>query len=272
MRRGVDVASFQGHLDFDVLATKVAFIFAKCTEGTGFFDPTFNRNWTEAKRVGMRRGAYHFARPDLGLSASAEAAYFLSHLGPLGQDDELALDYEVVFNDPVGWCLRWLNDVQAMTGKKPFIYLNRSHMALDWSPVIAGGYPLWLAAYDGLPDLMPQTPWPSVTIKQWTSDGVIPGIPSLRVDLNTWFGEEMNIPQFAAQSVTNINIVVGEVAQYDGIWIYNGVERHVIGKVIGYTPGVRLVTLYPPADPDADQTLVLDAQPAYFVVATRANP
>ena len=185
---GCDVASYQGTIDFDALKAEAGFLIAKSSEGTGFTDPTFARNRAEARRVGMRFGAYHFARPDLGTTADNEAAFFLSHLD--GKDDMLALDYEVNFASPVPWCNRFLDLVRTATGITPYIYLNLALVrGNDWGPVIEAGYPLWLADYDGSPDVVPQTPWPSLAMKQWTSDGSLPGIGG-RVDLNVLYKED----------------------------------------------------------------------------------
>jgi GH25 family lysozyme M1 (1,4-beta-N-acetylmuramidase) len=199
--KGCDIASYQGQVDFDALKTEVAFVIAKSSEGTGYRDPTFLRNWDEARRVGLVRGAYHFARPDLGLQASDEASYFLGSVPAIDPGDLLGLDYEVSWGgDVVGWCLEWLELVRAATAIRPLIYLNLSLVrAHDWAPVVNRGYPLWLALYDGQPDVVPATPWPSVAIKQWTSSGTLAGVPG-RVDLNTAFGggEDLNEEQVLA--------------------------------------------------------------------------
>jgi len=192
---GCDISSYQGTVDFDALAPAppVGFVIVKATEGSGFIDAEFARNWTELKRVGLRRGAYHFAVPDLGSSAQDEARHFLSVLGPLEASDILALDYERDWTgDVVGWCREWLDLVKSVTGITPFIYLNLylSHV-YDWGAIEQpGGYPLWLADYDGQPDTVIETPWPSVAIKQWTSTGTLPGITG-NVDLNTAQEEDM---------------------------------------------------------------------------------
>lgn len=188
--RGCDVASFQGTIDFDALKTQVGFVIAKATEGTGFVDPMFSRNWSEAKRVGLRAGGYHFARPDLGTSPGDEAAYFLDNLPPIEAGDLLALDYEAQWNgDVVGWCKAFLDAIRDRSGHRALIYLNLSLIrGHDWSPVIDGGYPLWLATYDNDPDNTPQTPWPAVVIKQWTESGRIAGI-SGNVDLDSLYEE-----------------------------------------------------------------------------------
>jgi lysozyme len=200
--KGCDVSSYQGSIDFDALKAAVGFIIAKATEGSGFIDAQFARNWSEAKRVGIRRAAYHFARPDLGNAAQDEARWFLSQLGPLDAGDRLALDYEVDWDgDVVGWCKTWLDLVRSVTGITPYIYLNLYLVSVyDWGAIEQpGGYPLWLADYDGLPDAVIETPWPRVAIKQWTSAGTLPGINGL-VDLNSsaWEGADMTDDELRA--------------------------------------------------------------------------
>ncbi len=38
----------------------LAFIFMKATEGGDFKDTRFAKNWIEAEKIGLRKGAYHF--------------------------------------------------------------------------------------------------------------------------------------------------------------------------------------------------------------------
>jgi lysozyme len=59
---GVDISHHQGSIDWNELKkdTLVQFVFMKATEGGDFKDTKFQYNWKEAKRVGIRRGAYHF--------------------------------------------------------------------------------------------------------------------------------------------------------------------------------------------------------------------
>jgi GH25 family lysozyme M1 (1,4-beta-N-acetylmuramidase) len=227
MTKGIDVASYQGFIDFDALKADVEFLFTKASEGTGYRDPTFTRNWSEAKRVGLLRGAYHFARPDLGTLAHEEAAYFLSSIAPVDAGDLLALDYEVNWDgDVVGWCKVWLDLVKQMTGIAPYIYLNLSLVrGHDWTPVIAAGYPLWLAYYDGDPDNAPATPWPVVAIKQWTSDGTAAGVPAARVDVNTAFvdlgGEDVALREEFEEYKKRVGETLEEMKR-----VYNPLYHH----------------------------------------------
>jgi lysozyme len=59
--RGIDVSHHQGRIDWAALrAAGVDFAYIKATEGGDHRDRTFRANWSEAARVGLARGAYHF--------------------------------------------------------------------------------------------------------------------------------------------------------------------------------------------------------------------
>ena len=59
--RGVDLSSYQGTVDWDVLAAQnIRFAFIKATEGSSHVDPRFSDNWDAAAKTGLRIGAYHF--------------------------------------------------------------------------------------------------------------------------------------------------------------------------------------------------------------------
>ena len=59
--RGVDLSSYQGAVDWDLLARQgISFAYIKATEGSSLVDPCFGANWTAASGTGLRIGAYHF--------------------------------------------------------------------------------------------------------------------------------------------------------------------------------------------------------------------
>lgn len=94
---------------------------------------------------------------------------------------------------------------------------------------------------------------------------------AIAIGLSTFAGGgHVSTPVYAGQSVGYVNIKVGEVAQINGIWTYAGKGNRIIAaKVYGTGPGIFPVSLYPPVDPDSDPTLVLNTQPALFIVAVR---
>lgn len=59
--RGIDVSSYQGEIDWEVLAAQdLSFAFIKATEGSGYQDAYFPSNWEGARKTALRVGAYHF--------------------------------------------------------------------------------------------------------------------------------------------------------------------------------------------------------------------
>ena len=59
--RGVDLSSYQGAVDWDLLARQgISFAYIKATEGSSLVDPCFGANWTAAAGTGLRIGAYHY--------------------------------------------------------------------------------------------------------------------------------------------------------------------------------------------------------------------
>src|SRR5204863_8325347 len=78
---GHDVSGHQGPVDWPGAAGSGAkFVYVKATEGTGFVNPQFAQQYNGSYNVGLIRGAYHFARPDIS-DGAAQARYFLAHGG-----------------------------------------------------------------------------------------------------------------------------------------------------------------------------------------------
>lgn len=203
---GNDVASFQKDINYDIFKNNSQFVIAKASEGTGFKDPKADRNKSEARRVGILLGFYHFARPDLGNSPEAEADWFLTAIGDFRAGELLALDYEANWSgDVVGWCKRFLDRLSSkLGGYKPLIYLNQSHMALNWQPVVDAGYGLWIAAYTGSPtnNSFNKGKWPFAAMQQWTSSQKVPGVldGTGNVDGNVFFGDLTTLKKYTYQA------------------------------------------------------------------------
>ena len=78
--RGVDLSSYQGSVDWDVLSAQdIRFAFIKATEGSSFVDPRFKENWSSAAETDLRIGAYHFF--SFESSGEKQAALFCNTVG-----------------------------------------------------------------------------------------------------------------------------------------------------------------------------------------------
>ena len=97
------------------LDPSVRMVWAKCTEGRSWADPSYIKNKAGITKLpGIRFGAYHYARPDIN-EPKEEVENFLKHVGPLRVGDRVALDFEKgakrTPEQMVEWAGRWLDGV-----------------------------------------------------------------------------------------------------------------------------------------------------------------
>ncbi|MGW0252289.1 glycoside hydrolase family 25 protein [Nocardia goodfellowii] len=204
--QGPDVSSWQHPnkmlIDwFAVRRSGYEFAMVKATEGLNYVNPHFVSDSVLMRMAGVARGTYHYAHPELPPEAQAAlySTVVLGQNGPL--DLPPVLDLETTGglspDQLIDWTQRYLNTVQAMTGRVPIIYTYPNF----WKTAMADTnrftrYPLWIADYRGNPE--PEVPggWPAWTFWQTTDSGVIPGIPA-PVDLNVYSGTQGDLAHFA---------------------------------------------------------------------------
>jgi lysozyme len=186
--QGVDVSHHQKRIEWDSVVVKdpVDFAFVKATEGHDFIDSLFCHNWDDLKRLGIRRGAYHFFRA-YGCG-DEQALHFLSQVDMLPGDLAPVLDIELTDGIApeimVQEALIWLEIVEAQLGIKPIIYSNQHF----YERYLAGHFdqfPLWIARYsEEKPFLATGKNW---DFWQFSNQGCVEGI-SKKVDLNVFPG------------------------------------------------------------------------------------
>jgi len=212
-----DISKYQGDINWDIYKNNTNGVILKASEGNGYTDTKFSRNQTEARRVGLPLGYYHFARSDLKNTPEAEAAWFLKVCGELKDGEFLCLDYEATWSgEVVEWCLKFLEYVNTITKVKPFIYLNQALIKkYDWKSVVDKNYALWVAAYTYDPNKndFVTGKWPSAAIQQWTNKQTVPGIIG-DVDGNVFFGTVNALKKYGYKSVP----VVVQVERYSVVY------------------------------------------------------
>lgn len=188
--RGLDVSHHQKEIEWEWLAATepVDFVFVKATEGGDFVDSLFCQNWEDLKRLGIRRGAYHFFRA-YGCGDD-QASHFLAQVDMMPGDIAPVLDIETLDGIPPELMVEeariWLEIVEKQLGTRPIIYSNLHF----YERYLAGhfeGYPLWIARYaDDKPLLSSGKSW---DFWQFSNEGCVEGI-SRKVDLNIFPGTE----------------------------------------------------------------------------------
>ncbi len=201
---GMDVSGHQGTVDWKAAwAAGARFTYVKATEGTGYRSPVFQQQYTGSARVGMIRGAYHYALPNVS-SGAAQARYFVEHGGRWRDDGRTlpgALDIEYNPYGPMCYGLdpaqmsRWIADFsdtyRALTGRFPVIYTTRNwwNTCTGGNTTFAGKNPLWVARYGPAVGELPAG-WHYQTIWQYNDHGRFPG------DQNAFNGTMAQLKRF----------------------------------------------------------------------------
>ena len=187
--RGMDVSSWQGNVNWQAAWRHGArFAYVKATEGTHYRNPYFTQQYEGSYRVGMIRGAYHFARPNIS-SGGRQARFFVLHGGGWSRDGKTlpgALDiewnpygrpcYRKTDRGMVRWIRAFSKVYHRRTGRWPVIYT-----ATRWWSRCTGNLgdftrtnPLWVARYARTPGSLPYR-WKYYTFWQYANRGVYPG-------------------------------------------------------------------------------------------------
>ena len=201
---GIDVSHWQGTIDWTkVRAAGKRFAYIKASEHTSFVDDKYQTNRSRAKSAGLKVGAYHFARPNIGTTdAYAEADHFIETADWTSGELRPVLDLE----DTGGlsssalqtWVKAFLQRIYDRTGVRGVIYVSPAF----WSSKMGNsswfaknGYDvLWIAHWTTASSpSVPAENWggKSWTFWQYTSDGSVPGI-SGRVDLDRYNGTDLS--------------------------------------------------------------------------------
>ena len=210
---GVDISRYQGAVNFDKLATHtepVSFTAIKASEGDNWTDAQFARNWSEAKRIGLHRLAYHFMR--FSDDPKKQMELFLRVVNPIATD-RLVLDAET--SD--GWSkahitttLRvCMNIVREHTGRYPIIYSRARWIDQN---IIVQDIPTcdwWLAQYRlpyDYPAYTPEAVSPPALpkgVKNWLihqtgerGDGKSFGAESHYIDTDRWNGTAEDVRKY----------------------------------------------------------------------------
>lgn len=188
---GIDVSKYQALINWEKVAEdgNIKFAFIKATEGEKLKDFTFKRNWKQCKKYGIKRGAYHFFRPEI--RGKLQAENFLSVVDFEKGDLLPVLDIEV---EPTGSRAIWYNNidewlkiVEKRTGRKPIIYSSRQFHS-DFLQKRYSKYPLWVANYYRK-SLNPDLKW---KIWQHSDKARVEGIIG-PVDHNVFNGDESEL-------------------------------------------------------------------------------
>lgn len=125
-KEGIDVSHYQGNIDWDkvVKSTNISYVYLKATEGANYVDDTYTRNLSEARRVGLSVGSYHFYRASV--SPQEQFDNIVRNIKAADQDLVPIIDIEhrgnVSEEKFISDLTELIKKVEQYFGKKPLLY------------------------------------------------------------------------------------------------------------------------------------------------------
>lgn len=138
--KGIDISHHNRVYNWSKVSKQNDFCIMKATEGSSFTDNKFNSYWTNSKKNGMVRGAYHFFKP--GVSAEKQFENFKRHVNLSKNDLPPILDVELKECD-IDEVNKWLKLAENYYGVKPIVYSDFFFFKLYMERKL-DDYPLWL--------------------------------------------------------------------------------------------------------------------------------
>ena len=196
---GTDIASWQHPRGASIAWHAVResghhFVFVKATEGRGYHNPYFHRDWRGSRQAGLIRGAYHFARPNRHHHSAQRQAHKFVRVAGHGHGRAVlppTLDLETSGglrpHRLIAWTHRWLRTVTHLTHRRPMIYSYPYFWAHQMNHSKSfRHYRLWGASYVGRPTTFGHS-WHHWTFWQYTAHAKVHGIRG-KTDKNLFHG------------------------------------------------------------------------------------
>lgn len=197
---GVDVSSYQGTVDWHVLASQgVDFAFIKATEGSLLQDKQFAFNWKGSLEAGVRPGAYHFLSYDS--PGETQADNFISMVpvteGALPPVVDIEFYGKYLENPPEKAQVQSILDpllarLEEHYGVKPILYVTYRSYYSYLTDAKYAGYPVWCSS----PTVFPLVPrW---HFWQYSHSAKLEGYTGAQplIDLNVFRGSQAEFDAF----------------------------------------------------------------------------
>ncbi len=195
-RKGIDVSSHQGYIDWDVTKNHIDFAIIRVGYGQDYEnqdDTQWFRNVEACTRLGIPFGVYIYSYATSERAIAGEVRHVLRLLKGYSPSLPVYLDLEdsgivksctpaQILNQVTIFC-----DMIQEAGYTPGVYANANWWDKYLTSSKYNQWERWVAQYGSdLHDSRPYTMW------QYSNTGSVPGIQG-NVDMNYWYGEATNM-------------------------------------------------------------------------------
>lgn len=119
MLKFIDISNWQANMNLANVASQIDGVIVKATEGIGFVDKSCDKFYQQAKKLGLERGFYHFARNN---NATKEADFFYQNTKNYFYDGIPVLDWEA--GQSIAWVNEFVQRIYDLTGVWCLVYGN----------------------------------------------------------------------------------------------------------------------------------------------------
>lgn len=177
--KGIDVSEWQGNIDFKkVKEDGIQIVYIRAGQGFSYEDSKFERNYKEAKKQGLKIGAYHYVTARNEEEAKQQATFFVSLVSNKKIDAKLAMDFEyfpdLSKSEINKISLAFIKEVEKLSGKDVIVYSDAYNANNTFEGEITN-YPLWIAQY-GVEEPQNNGNWSYWEGFQYTDRGRVSGI------------------------------------------------------------------------------------------------
>lgn len=181
---GIDISHHNKIYNWSNVGNNFQFCIIKATEGKSFKDPKFNSYWTNSKKIGLVRGAYHFFQPNV--PAEKQFNNFKQTVKLSKGDLPPVLDVELKECN-IGEVNKWLYLAEKHYKVKPIVYSEYLFFKVYLDGRLAD-YPIWIyinERYKSQPSFNNY----NCILWQYSHQGSTKGIKG-DVDLNKFLGTQ----------------------------------------------------------------------------------
>ena len=189
-----------GSIDFPV-----SFCFIKSTQGVRIRSKFYASDAHNARKRGIKVGAYHFMSP---VSGKAQARWFLRNTHILQDDLPPVLDVELTAQQIAKMggktalyreIQAWMDEVERASGKRPILYVSQQFIEkyLHNGPAKLLSYNVWIARYGEY------RPYVKLLYWQLSPFGRVKGIYG-EVDINVFNGSKEQFEQYVGSGFADI--------------------------------------------------------------------
>lgn len=189
-------------------------LYLKATEGMNYTDPCLNKFYSEANRLGIPVGFYHFATANPDIEGQAVDFWNSVKDKPCQLKYCLDMERELDYNNFVYRFINKFKEVSGLGDDSIVIYASGYYARDNFNEDIKNKYPLWIAHYGVTPGEYMSTGFKTIAGHQYSENEVHQGT---EFDSNIFYSSIMLDNSVVANNIAVQQPIGGKIAELQAI-------------------------------------------------------